>query len=248
MMSHIYIKTRLLERLAVNLRASVKNSLLASSIILCAASVHADAGDQARWEFDVLLDDKKIGYHDFIVSDADGVQTVRTEAKFDVKLLFVNLFSYRHENEEVWRDNCLTSIRAKTDSNGDEFIVRGEAAGGGFQVESESLEEDLPACIKTFAYWNPEFLSEDQLLNSQTGEYEEVSVAAVGTEMLNIKGQAVPALKYSVKAAAGAISLWYSAEDKRWLALESVVRGGKVLRYEPVNLPDASNLPHVFGG
>ena len=43
-----------------------------------AASANANLTDQARWEFEVLLDGKKIGYHDFSVSEVDGVQTVTT--------------------------------------------------------------------------------------------------------------------------------------------------------------------------
>jgi hypothetical protein len=212
------------------------------------ASANANLAEQARWEFEVLLDEKRIGYHDFNVSEVDGVQTVTTEARFDVKLLFVNVFSYRHKNTEVWRDNCLTSISAETASNGKDFIVRGQADAETFRMRSGSLDNELPACIMTFAYWNPEFLRADQLLNSQTGEYENVSVVIEGEEVLAVKGQDIQAIKYSLSLAAGPISLWYAADDHRWLALESIVKGGKVLRYEPVILPRTLGSSYALGG
>lgn len=213
-----------------------------------AASANANLTDQARWEFEVLLDGKKIGYHDFSVSEVDGVQTVTTEARFDVKLLFVNVYRYRHKNTEVWRDNCLTSISADTAANGKDFIVRGRADTENFRMRSGSVNNDLPACIMTFAYWNPEFLQADQLLNSQTGEYESVSIEREGEDVLAIKGQDVQAVKYSLSLASGPISLWYAADDHRWLSLESIVKGGKVLRYEPVNLPRTLSSSYALGG
>tara|TARA_B110000444_G_C18643597_1_gene502637 strand:+ start:348 stop:737 length:390 start_codon:yes stop_codon:yes gene_type:complete len=91
----------------------------------------------------------------------NGHQTSSAEARFRVKLLFVNVFSYRHQNEEIWRDNCLASINAETLSNGTEFAVRGQAANEGFQVQAESSANKLPPCVMSFAYWNPEFLKSE---------------------------------------------------------------------------------------
>jgi hypothetical protein len=115
-------------------------------------------------------------------------------------------------------------------------------------MRSGSVNNDLPACIMTFAYWNPEFLQADQLLNSQTGEYESVSIEREGEDVLAIKGQDVQAVKYSLNLASGPISLWYAADDHRWLSLESIVKGGKVLRYEPVNLPRTLSSSYALGG
>lgn len=226
------------------LKIANMRSLLLMICIFCATNVSANSSAQARWEFEVLLDGKKIGYHEFTVSNDDGVQKVRMEARFDVKLLFVNVFSYRHQNEEVWEGNCLYSITSETKSNGKEFSVSGRASGDEFQLQSLSSENTLPRCIMTFAYWNPDFLMADQLLNGQTGEYEMVEITREGEETLAIDGQDISAIRYTINGTASPITLWYAAADQRWLALESVVNGGRVLRYEPVSLPDL--LPSAF--
>ena len=224
----------------------MKSLFVILSLVYANAAV-ANLSDQDRWQFEVLLDEKKIGYHDFIVSEKDGNQTVSTQARFSVKLLFVNVFSYRHQNEEIWRDNCLSSINAETAANGKDFVVRGQAAAGEFQIQTESAESELPSCVMTFAYWNPEFLKADRLLNSQSGDYENVSITREGEEDLQVNGQAIQAIKYSVSGAAAPITLWYAAVDHRWLALESVVKGGRVLRYKPVSLPDAMPVSLAAG-
>ena len=223
-------------------------SLLTLLVLSYAVAASANSPTQNRWQFEVLLDDKPIGYHNFILSEKNGHQTISAEAKFNVKLLFVNVFSYRHQNEEIWRDNCLTSINAETLSNGTEFVVRGQAAKEGFQIQAESSANKLPPCVMSFAYWNPEFLKAEKLLNSQTGDYEKVAIVKEGEEGLLVNGQNIQAIRYSVSGASAPITLWYAALDNRWLALESVVKGGRILRYKPVRLPGTLSAPNAAGG
>ncbi len=215
--------------------------LFAAVILLCAAGAAASVPEQARWQFKVLLDNREIGSHQFTVSEEDGRQTIETEASFDVKVLFVNLYRYRHQNREVWQDNCLASINSVTDDNGKDFVVSGQAAGAYFRLSTVKTEKELPSCIMTFAYWNPAFLAADKLLNSQTGEYEDVTITKVGEEALKFNGQTIKAVRYIVDLDAGPITLWYAADDFRWLVLKSVAGGGRKIRYEPVTVPTSGS-------
>ena len=83
----------------------------------------------------------------------------------------------------------------------------------------------------TFAYWDPEFLAEERLLNTQTGEYVEVEAELVGEDLITVRGEAVPANRYRLTADGLDIELWYS-QSEDWLRLESAVGGGRRLRYE----------------
>jgi hypothetical protein len=83
----------------------------------------------------------------------------------------------------------------------------------------------------SFAYWNPGFLEQSRLLNPQTGEYVDVSVEQLEQEVLDVRGELIPALKYRLTAYEVDLTLWYSEEDQ-WLALESIAKGGHVIRYE----------------
>ena len=215
-------------------------------VFLLTASVTASPSQSSQWQFKVLLDNREIGTHHFTLSESNGRQTIQTEARFDVKVLFVNLYRYRHQSTEVWQGNCLRSIDSETDANGKPFLVKGDLVKGDlvsgqsndnyFQVNTAGTEKKLPSCIMTFAYWNPDFLSEDKLLNSQTGIYEEVTITRLGEESLLLNGEAVAAVKYLIDLKAGPITLWYSANDFHWLALESVAAGGRILRYEPLTI------------
>ena len=87
-------------------------------------------------DFDVYLDDAKIGWHRFDISNSEsGAREVHSEARFDVKFLFITAFRYRHENSERWVDGCLAEMDADTNSNGKRISVTGERSQEGFVVE-----------------------------------------------------------------------------------------------------------------
>lgn len=200
--------------------------------LLAMSAGMATASETTRsWNFSVLLDGSRIGYHTFRVTEYDGARQVESEAKFDVKFLFINAFKYRHSNSERWVDDCLLEIEATTNSNGKRFEVSGERTDMAFMLRAESASSELPECVMTFAYWDPEFLQQRRLLNPQSGEYLDVQIEELEPETIRVRGENVAARVYSVKAKKMELTLWYSAEDE-WLALESPAKGGRIIRYE----------------
>jgi hypothetical protein len=207
--------------------------LLAVSLLFAISSWAAASNDSANETlmFDVFLDGKKIGYHRFEIDGPKSNAAVRSEASFDVKVLFVTAFSYRHSAEENWAGGCLSEIEARTDSNGKKLNVVGTRTDDGFVIDTGEREAELPACVMSFAYWNPGFLEQPRLLTPQTGEYLEVEVEELGKDLLNVDGRQVPARSVRLTARQMDITIWYS-ENSEWLALESVAKGGRIIRYE----------------
>ena len=91
--------------------------------------------------------------------------------------------------------------------------------------------EALDSCVMTFAYWNPAFLQQPRLLNPQSGEYLPVDVQPLGKSEVIVRGDTVVASAYRVKARNAELTVWYSDENE-WLGLESVAKGGRIIRYE----------------
>jgi len=195
------------------------------------SSAKGGESDVANWDFDVYLNDKKVGKHSFTVSETDGMRRVQSQANFNVKVLFITAYQYEHSAAERWAGNCLVEFDASTNANGERIRVSGQQTSTGFLIESGESPVKLPECVMTFAYWNPEFLEQPQLLNPQTGEFVDIRVEEVGNELLEIRGQTVAATRFSLKAREVDLTLWYSSDDE-WLALESVAKGGHIIRYE----------------
>jgi hypothetical protein len=197
------------------------------------------AGPDELWRFRVSLDSREIGSHEFLVRTSDTAQSVHIRADFDVRILFVNAYSYDHQNQELWRDGCLERLDASTDDNGERSAVRGEVVGQAFAVTRGDAGTDTftEPCVRSFAYWNPDFLEAEQLLNAQTGELVDVEISRQGQDAVLVNGRSVPAWRWVIDMEEGPITLWYARENGQWLALEAVTEGGRTLRYEPLQLP-----------
>ena len=189
------------------------------------------ASEVNEWNFDVYLNNKKVGKHLFRVSESGPLKQVQSEARFKYTVLLIPAYRYEHIAAERWSGQCLVAIDARTNANGNRIQVSGEKTRSGFRIEREADPVELPECVMTFAYWNPDFLEQSRLLNPQTGEYVDVTVEEVGEEMLEVRGDKIPATRFRLTANEIDMTLWYSPDDE-WLALESVAKGGHIIRYE----------------
>lgn len=202
------------------------------TIMLVLFSQSAAAQDPREWFFRVLLDGKEIGSQFFRVWQEDGKTRLETEAEMHVKILFATVYRYRHRNEETWNGDCLGEIRSDTKANRKEFSVRGEQKDGFFELQGSSGEERLPECVMSFAYWKPDFLQQDFLLNQQDGKYLDIEVEGPFAEQISLRDSTVQAQRYHLNADKVDLKLWYTPDDE-WLALESKTERGSTLRYEP---------------
>jgi hypothetical protein len=190
--------------------------LVCASLLIASSAVTAQS---QKWDFQVFLDDLPIGHHHFTLKDGATERELKSEARFDVKLLFITAYRYTHDATERWRGNCLAQINARTDDNGAKSEVGAEPAFG------------ADGCVMSFAYWNPEMLQQTRLLNAQTGKLETVNITAMGEEKITVRGAPTPAKRYRITGPKHPIDLWYGA-DRSWLALQSTLESGRRLRYQ----------------
>ena len=198
--------------------------------VALAAIAGSAAAETRTWDFRVTLDDREIGRHRFTLAAREsGERELRSEARFDVRVLFVDAFRYRHEASERWQGECLRGLESRTDTNGTLEAVRAQTQAGRLVVEAGSRRETLEGCVMSFAYWNPRVLGATRLLNSQTGEMVPVRVTRLGEEPIEAGGRTVTAERHRIEGPKLCIDLWYAGDQ--WLALESPAAGGRRLRY-----------------
>ena len=173
-----------------------KIALMIGSLALSASVMSADQ----EWRFQVYLDDKKIGTHDFVLQQLDNQRKLLSEANFEYRLMFVKLYGYEHENTETWSGDCLTGIESKTDANGKPFQVSGSLQGDRFVLSGTAGEAELPSCSMSFAYWNPVFLQQKRLINVQNGEVLDIEVSEPELVQIEVRGEMQPAYRYFLDA------------------------------------------------
>jgi hypothetical protein len=196
------------------------------------ANTTVNTGSSKSWKFRVMLDDRPIGYHQVSINREQNRKTVHTQANFDVRILFIPVYSYDHQTRERWVDNCLVNINSTTDDNGEDYFINSKQSEQKLTLETREGMSSLEGCVRTFAYWDVDLLNSERLLNTQTGEYEDVEITDMGTGVLSFDGKEVEARQFRLIAEEMAIDLWYT-KDMHWLALESVTESGAVLRYLP---------------
>ena len=190
-----------------------------------------------EWAFDVYLDKSKIGQHTFTLTENDGLMQIISKAKFNVKVLFVNAYSYDHEAKETWNKGCLSSIDSKTAENKVYTALKGKQEGSNFVLDiTGKNKRTLPECVSTFAYWNSKIVEKKELLNPQNGEFQKTNFENLGTENILVKNKATDTTHYRLLSAPGSkikldIELWY-ANNKDWVALKSVTPEGYNIYYK----------------
>ncbi len=193
-----------------------------------------------QWNFKAYLDGKEIGQHEFRLEQTAEGKKLFSNAEFKVKFLFITAYRYKHSASEIWKSNCLQKIQSDTEDKGKNISINGYQQGNLFILESsvdteKNEKANLPACVMTFAYWNPEMLLQKKLLNPQTGDWLDVAINSMGKENIKVRGEVVESEKFKLTAKNMQIELWYSINEKselrQWLALRSTTPEGYVVEY-----------------
>jgi hypothetical protein len=205
--------------------------VLGLSLGATAAMASGTGTDSSSWHFKVLLDSRRIGEHDFVLTHKDDEIVIDDVAHFKVTVALIPVYAYDHQNHEEWRNGCLATISSHTNDNGKKVFVQGAMKGDAFEIESSRDTRRLTGCVHTFAYWDKQSLTAARLLNAQTGEYPEVTLTQVGIQRVSVAGQSIAVTRYALRAAHLSIDVWYS-DSGQWVALESRLESGRTLRYE----------------
>jgi hypothetical protein len=206
----------------------MKKIILFSCLLLAAPLLQAK-----EWAFDVYLDKSKIGTHTFSLNE----NTLTSKAIFNVKVLFIDAYQYDHSAKEQWAGDCLNVLEANTTENQVVTKVNGKYEGDSFNVKKNGRQQQtLPACVMTFAYWNPKILDQSKLLNPQNAEYSDTTITKLGSTKIEVRGKPIDTAHYKLTGALKGIEklnieLWYN-QDNDWVALKSVTPEGYNIIYK----------------
>ena len=180
-----------------------------------------------EWNFDAVLNDRVIGQHIFKVENFKSL----SKANFHIEFLFMDIY-YKHVSNESWSNGCLSKIDSKTDDDGDFFKVKGQLEEKQFELKANKNSFQYPACLMTFAYWDPNILKQSKLLNSQDGELLDINVEFIADELMVIRQEKIITKHYQLVASKDdneklKIQLWYDKE-MNWVGLSSTTPIGDI--------------------
>jgi len=201
------------------------------SLLAVALSINTASANE--WNFDVYLNDSKMGEHKFVLNDASELTST---ANFKVKILFFNAYQYEHSAVETWQGDCLSTLSAHTVEDKVITNVNAKLSAQTLRVDDGKTKQNLPACSMTFAYWNPKIVEQSKLLNPQNAEYLDTKFSKLGNEQIEVRGKKISATHYQLLGSLAGkpklnIELWYNAANE-WVALQSTTPEGYKIRYK----------------
>jgi steroid 5-alpha reductase family enzyme len=198
---------------------------------------YAQLDNQQRWFFDVRIDGKDVGFHEFVASRSASGYEVQARAEFRYKILGVTLFSYEHQVQERYDANmCLLDIQSQTKTNATVQQLTGAAVENGYALTTDEEVLVDQTCLMTFAYWSPTLFSRQQLLNGQTGQVMDVIL-----DQQPVSDTEPTWTQYSLVADKIDITLGFD-ETGTWRSLVSKLQNGRTLTYHLRSEPTLAGL------
>ncbi len=139
-----------------------------------------------------------IGSYINTVEPANGGTTVLTRAHFEVKMLGIKLYNEDAQRTERWQGNRLISFNGVTNKGSQSTVVRGEARGNSFVINSPQGTITAPATVHPANPWSANFLASSTMMRPDSGKIERVRVSGGQETVVDIDGRPVRAQKYEI--------------------------------------------------
>ena len=182
--------------------------------------------------YDVLLDDNKIGEHKIYVHKAGNEVNIEHAIDLKAKVAFITVYQLKHHSTEVWLDEGprkarLVRYHGKSTENGNDIEVSGQATPDGFVVEGPGGSVTAPKDVGTTdSFWVSVSTTHPKVLDNVKGTLVTAAVHNEGNEVLDGKSAQKFLLKTDGRNAEG----WF-ADD---LLVKAVIdRDGHKIQYVP---------------
>src|SRR5262245_38785995 len=190
---------------AGSLKGTMRRQLAAALLLVVTGATTASAANDFPYgqtlAFTVYRNGKEVGQHRILFHNDGTRRIVTVEVELSVKALGVTAYRYVHHAHEVWNNNVLQTLDARTDDNGKKYSVRVQRRSNGLEVEREVVSqlvpasandqglqlpetdrEMLPATMLPTSNWNFRQVAESVLLNTQYGTPSRTKITAMGRE------------------------------------------------------------------
>jgi len=205
---------------SAGLAGAVSPSLPAIAAALTTAARPSDL------RFAVMRGRSKIGVHTVEFRDRPDGLAVHTVIDLAVKVVFITVFRYQHECQDVWVSGQLLSLRSRTVEDGKRYAVEATAEPGGIRVVGPGGPLVVGSRLLTSnSLWNSLLVDQQRLIDAQYGREIGLVVHRRGTEALGLAGtERVVTDRFQILTPHYGGLLWYDATG-RWVKGSFEIRG-----------------------
>ena len=178
-------------------------------------------------EYELFRNNKLIGHHDYNFEKKDSFLIVKSDIKFKITKLGVDLYNYNGKTKETYENNQLIKFISNTDQNKkiknteinfDKEINKLIISGSENQLTS-------PSTYPVGTWWNHEIVQSKAQISGISGRVIEQKVTFLGKEKINLYGKDYEALRFNFLSSNEDLpekkklntDIWYDEKTNMWL-------------------------------
>jgi len=178
-------------------------------------------------EYELFRNNKLIGYHKYDFLRENNNLSVKSEVKFEISKLGVDLYSYYAKSDEEYKDGQFFEFSSTTNQNKKEKYVNINLDKGGNKLVIDGSSYKGNASVESIVgtWWNHEIVKAKQQISAISGRIIEQTVTFVGKEEIKIGNKTYKTLHFNFKSSDDNLpdkkklntDIWYEESSLLWL-------------------------------
>lgn len=191
----------------------------------------------------IIRNDRTVGEHIIRFEESRDALTVSAQTTIQVPFLMFTAYRFSYQSSSVWRNGRLETLTARVNDDGNTGLVTARSGPEGLRLAGGTLAP--PDTLPT-DHWHPATREAQTLLNTLTGQLNDISVTAEGEDIVPVGSGDAQAIRFRVRGDLR-LTTWYDAAG-RWLGMRFTGQDGSTIRYvcdvcAPSSSPQLSERP-----
>jgi len=179
--------------------------------------------------FDVYREGDKVGFHS-VGFETDGRNLfVRSSFRVEIDVLFFTAYRYLYQSEAKWVEGKLETLKASVDDDGSAFSLSAVRQGKRMNITSTDGGFSADAPLIPTNHWNANVLGQTRVLNTLTGEVNDVRIEPRARERVATERGHVTATHYAYTGDLNT-EVWYD-DLGRWVKMRFLGPDGSTIEY-----------------
>ena len=182
-------------------------------------------------EFDIYRNNEFVGYHKVTVNIKDqSTKEVITDIVINIKLLGINVYSYKSDGIEIYKNNELIEFKSKTkDGGNNDFCYIKQQSKGKYSFNGSTEDKkyifDLDKSFYLGTWWNHDSLLNNNFILGQSCRNTQTKITFLKKEKLKISEKEQVVQFFNILGDNLNVNVGYTENDLRWVAMDFSLKG-----------------------
>jgi len=177
-------------------------------------------------EYELFRNNKLIGFHKFQFLRNQDLLTVKSKIEFKIMKLGVELYSYKSESEENYKNSEFLSFKSKTNQNKKiKYVNIEKKDSNSLNVDGSSYKGSTSSDNIVGTWWNHKIVKSKAQISAISGRIIEHKVTFIGKENIKIGNRNFEALHFNFSSSNVNLpknkkiktDIWYDEKTSLWL-------------------------------